>query len=135
MDANQSNLAKSELVLARILSLLMEHGLKGSTLTFGSLNLDSDYEPYFKTCFLWLLDEGLVRSRTNLESISSVFHAYDPVLTAKGFSFLGSHLQVDNGQVSLAKIVEDKASSTGMYTGVGDFLGGLFGGFTKSISS
>ena len=135
MDANQSNLAKTELVLARILALLMEQGLKGSTLTFGSLNLDPEYEPFFKTCFLWLIDEGLVRSRTNLESISSAFHSYDPVLTARGFAVLGSNLRVNDGQVSLAKIVEDKAASSGMYTGVGDFLGGLFGGFTKSISS
>ena len=131
----QSNLEKTELVIAKILSLLMENGLKESMLSFGSIDLSSDYEPFFKTSFLWLIDEGLVRSRTNMESITSAFHAYDPVLTAKGFSVLGSKLQFHGGKVALAAIVEDKAANAGMYTGVGDFLGGLLGGFTKSVGS
>ena len=84
-----SNLEKSEVVIAKILKLLMDQGLKDSMMSFRSLNLEEEYEPFFKTCFLWLIAEGLVRSSTNSESITSIFHAYGPVLTAKGFSVLG----------------------------------------------
>jgi len=135
MGELQSNLAKSELVLAKILTLLMEQGLKGSMLTFRSLNLEPDYEPFFKICFLWLVDEGLVRAKDNQESITSVFHVYDPVLTGKGFSVMGSRLQVDGETVRIAKVVEDRAANATGYTGLGDFLGGVLGGFTKSIGS
>jgi hypothetical protein len=135
MTADRSNLEKTELVIAKILSVLMENGLKESTLVFRTLDLSDDYEPFFKTCFLWLIDEGLVRSRTNILSIGSAFHAYDPVLTAKGFAVLGSKLLFKDGQVALASVVEDKATDSGMYTGIGDFLGGLLGGYTKSIGS
>jgi hypothetical protein len=125
----------SEIVIAKILSVLMENGLKESLLSFRSLDLSDEYEPFFKTSFLWLIDEALVRSSTNIESITSAFHAYDPVLTAKGFAILGSKLQVRDGQVALAEVVEEKASNSGTYTGIGDFLGGLLGGFTKSMGS
>ena len=130
-----SNLEKSEVVIAKILKLLMDQGLKDSMMSFRSLNLEEEYEPFFKTCFLWLIAEGLVRSSTNSESITSIFHAYGPVLTAKGFSVLGNRLVLKEGEVTIARVVEETSSSDKSYSGLGDFFGGLLGGLTKSLSS
>jgi hypothetical protein len=130
-----SNIKKSEIVIAKILTLLMERGLSHSMMTFRCLGLESEYEPFFKTSFLWLVDEGLVRSKNNIESITSVFHAYDPVLTAKGFALLGTRLTSQDGEITIAQAVEETASSQRSFAGLGDFLGGLLGGFTKSIGN
>ena len=130
-----SNLQKSEVVIARILKRLIDKGLQDSMLSFRSLDLDEEYEAFFKTCFIWLIDEGFVRSATNMESINSAFHAYDPVLTSKGFTVLGRHLELKDGAVTVASVVEETSSRKQSLASVGDFFGGLLGGFTKSIGS
>ena len=107
----QSNLEKSEVVIATILKLLLDKGLQGSMLSFKSLDLPGEYEPFFKTCFLWLVFEGLVRSSNNIESINSAFHAYDPVLTAKGFSTLGHDIFINGNKEALATAVESISRS------------------------
>ena len=130
-----SNLEKSEVVIARILKLLMDRGLQDSMMTFGSLELSDDYEPFFKTSFVWLMHEGFIRATSNSEFVNSAFHGYGPVLTAKGFAMLGNKLELNGEQITIASAVEETSKSGVSASGLGDFFGGLLGGFTKSISS
>jgi hypothetical protein len=130
-----SNIAKSEVVIAKILKLLMETGLKDTTVSFRSLDLADEYEPFFQTCFIWLIDEGLIRSKTNIDSVSSAFHSYGPVLTSRGFAVLGKQIEVNGAKMTIATAIDQTSRGQKSATFVGDFVGGMLGGFTKSISS
>ncbi len=130
-----TNIQKSEVVIARILKHLMDNGLQQSMMSFNTLELDNEYEAFFKTSFMWLIHEGMVRSSTNIESITSVFHAYDPVLSGQGFAALGRNLEANGGSITMATAVKETSSSKQSYSGLGDFFGGILGGFTKSMGS
>ena len=129
------SIEKSELVIARILSFLVGNGLQESQLSFKTLNLPVEYQPFFQTCIRWLIDEDFIRVTRLVDSISSMFHVYGAVLTSKGFAILGHKFSINGGDVTAAQLVKEKSEGAANISGIGDFLGGILGGFTKSLGS
>ena len=125
---------KSERVMAMILARLLENGVQDGEMDEDRLGLTDELRPYFGQCFKWLIREGLV-SAGSFRSTNSGSFAVDPVLTARGYELLGRKFAIDGRDVSAAQIVNEKSKDATSYTGLGDFLGGVLGGFTKSIGS
>ncbi len=133
-----NDLEKSELVISRILSLLMEWGIQESRLEFSELELDAtEFGSFFWPCIEWLVAEGVVRTETHHRTLGSVHsgEVLNPVLTSYGLKLLGQRLSVGQEQEQLADRVKQVSKSGTNYSGIGDLVGGILGGFTKSISS
>lgn len=129
------NLQKSEVVIAKILQDLVQTGLQsGVSLQFDDLELDGQFEPFFAGCCLWLLDEGIIRC-SNEQQVAQEMPMVNPVITAKGFSILGQPFVGGDEGVRVGKALQDVAQGNRNYAGVGDLMGGVLGGFIKSMGS
>lgn len=128
------NLEKSERVVAAILKKLLEQGLQWSEIEFAHLGLDDEYRPFFTTSARWLVDEGLIRG-----DIGALLHGAEwiaqPVLTAKGFQILGASLDGGGADVTAGERSKQIAEAPSGGWKIGELLGGLVGGFTKSIGN
>lgn len=128
------NLQKSEVVISKILQDLVETGLQyGTALEFEELELGVEFKPFFVGCCLWLIEEGIVRC-TNEHQVIQGMPMVNPVITAKGFTLLGQPFAGTEEGNRVGDAVKEVASGNKNYAGIGDFFGGLLGGFTKSIS-
>ena len=131
-----NNMEKSELVVARILSQLMDIGFTRSTLTFSDLELEEEYENFFDISVQWLLDEEIIRAADIEEVMGGGGTLVSPVLTAYGLSLLNQPSLVGGEEGETVGTAIKSASEKGTsYAGIGDFIGGVLGGFTKSIGS
>lgn len=126
---------KCELVVARVLSLLLDRGIREAAVKFDDLDLDDSFRAFHDPCVRWLCDEEIIRwAGVKLETpIPTRIGGY--VLTAKGYKVLGHSISINGRSVSNAELVKEKSKGSTNYAGIGDFLGGLAGGFTKSLGS
>ncbi|TYB90217.1 hypothetical protein [Oceaniovalibus sp. ACAM 378] len=86
----ENHRANSELVIAAILSALWERGFQSDGFQFADTKLDRELSHYYDACFLWLIDEGLVRVGNHQRySSGEPMDVTRPALTAKGFEILG----------------------------------------------
>lgn len=129
------NIEKSEVVIARILSKVLEFGLQDAGLEFKELELGDSYAPFFSTCVDWLVAEGLIRVGTHIKTKDGECFLAGITLTSHGFAVLGQEISGTDRGETVADAVKQVTDSGAGYSGVGDFIGGLLGGFTKSISS
>ncbi|MEZ5797923.1 MAG: hypothetical protein R3D63_10860 [Paracoccaceae bacterium] len=135
------NIEKSELVIATILRILNDRGIRGGTLQFGELDLSDEYFPFFATCFGWLQSEGIVRAEkvtvisADGDDEANDLYIYNPALTAHGFSLMGQSVRVGGANTTLRDAVETHLSSRPSGWQIGDLVGAIIGGFTKSIGS
>ena len=129
-----SNLDRSAKVISTILARLLENGLQESWLKDSDLDLPPDELVFVKTCFEWLVSEGLVRYQSDVGSDAGAAWI-NPVLTARGFAVLGTKLKFDGVELTVAEIVERKEAIGGSYSKIGEFLGAGLGGFIKSMGS
>ncbi len=129
-----NNMEKSELVVARILSILMDTGFTESDLSFDDLGLEPEYEAFFDLSVQWLLDEGIIRAREFVKFVGMTGALNAPVLTAYGLSLLNQPSPVGNKE-TMGKAVKAVSKEGRSYAGIGDFIGGVLGGFTKSMGS
>lgn len=130
------NLKKSERIIALILQDLLETGLcYGTELSIEELDIEAteENEDFFQGCCLWLLDEGIVRC-TNYDQVRKGAPMVNPVISAHGFALLGQTFLSETNE-KLGDAVKKVAEGSTSYSGWGDFVGGILGGFTKSISS
>lgn len=132
------NLQRSELVIARILNQLIDYGLQDAELKFSDLGLKDEYAPFFTVCVEWLLDEGIIRcgnfSKFKApEGVSGIM--LNPVLTAYGLQILNQKLDINDSAVKLSEAVKTVSENEKPYAQLGSFVGGVLGGFTKSIGS
>ena len=131
-----NNMEKSELVVAKILSRLIDTGFTDSQLSFGDIELADEYEEFFYLSAQWLLDEGIMRAKNQTRSMDGSGTLISPVLTAYGLSLLNQPSPVGGNEGDTMGTAVISASEKGTsYTGIGDFIGGLLGGFTKSMAS
>lgn len=128
------NLQKSEMVIARILAHLAENGLQPSSLDNGTLDLNDELLPFFSTSYEWLESEGIVRSSNIAKTLNGTMYITNPVVTAYGFQLLAQGVTLGGEEKSLGKAVKE-VSSGRSYSQLGDLVGGILGGFTKSIGS
>lgn len=129
------NLQKSEIVISKILQDLLQTGLQyGTALEYKELDLPEEFEGFFVGCCLWLLDEGIVRC-TNYDQVRKGAPMVNPVITAHGFGLLGQKFVGGPEGEKVGQAVKKVAEGSASYSGIGDFVGGLLGGFTKSLGS
>ncbi len=129
------NLAKSELVIAKILGLLMEWGLSNSEMQFPELGLPDDFLPFFTTCIEWLEAEGIIRTRKVQKYANGAAFVMGPTLTAHGLSLMGNSIKVGEASITIGNAVKETSKESSYYTGLGDLGGGFVGGLLKSLGS
>ncbi len=132
-----TDMEKSELMIATILNLLMDWGIQECQLKFQELELDKEFAPFFFPCVDWLISEGIIRTGkihrfTDGQANGVVVR---PVITAVGMSVLGKSISLGGSEELLGNVVKNVSESGANYTGIGDFFGGMLGGFTKSLGS
>ncbi|WP_414897011.1 hypothetical protein [Rhodovulum sp. YEN HP10] len=131
------NLEKSEIVISKILSLLMEWGIRECELEFEELELDDEFRFFFFPCIEWLTDEGVIRTGEIHGELGGTGcgSVMNPVLTSYGLNVLGTRIQLGETEEKLSDAVKKVSAGSRSYAQFGDFVGGLLGGFTKSIGS
>ena len=132
-----TGIQKSELVIAKILELLMEWGVRSCDLEFQELKLDNEYAPYFFPCVVWLRDEGIIRTGDLMQFLDGPGAGIvsNPVLTSYGMNLMGKEIFVGAGKKSIGQRVKEVSEGKVDYHRIGDAFGGILGGFTKSVSS
>ena len=129
------DLQKSELVISKILSLVISWGIQSSDLKFEELELDQSYKTFFIPCVRWLCDEGVLRALKIHTLAGGGGIITNPVLTSYDMNLMGETIQLGNEAEKMATAVGKVSSGERSYSQTGDFLGGLLGGFTKSLGS
>ncbi|MBD0866210.1 MAG: hypothetical protein GDA36_11780 [Rhodobacteraceae bacterium] len=130
----ETNLQKSERVISKILDHLMSLGLQqGTQLKFKDLDLPNDYKPIYNGCCLWLIEEGIVRSSKS-QPLGGNLRMLSPMITSRGFALLDQSFTVGKDKMRVGQAVKEVADGQRNYAGIGDFVGGLLGSFTKSMA-
>ena len=131
-----TNVNKSEFAISKILECLLEFGLQqGTQLRFEDIDLPDDYKSIFAGCCAWLLEEGVIRFGKASQSMDGNFAMISPMITAKGFALLDQPFSVGGDTMRVGQAVKEVAAGRKNYASFGDFIGGLLGGFTKSMGS
>ncbi|MEQ9260308.1 MAG: hypothetical protein RIG84_14565 [Roseovarius sp.] len=125
-------LPESEEMVAKIVSFLAERGVRQSDVSAQVLGYtqDNQVDVLFANAMKWLIDEGIVRQTALHETQGGM--AKGCVLTSRGFALLAQPFE---GSLTLGTAIRKTAESGAGYSNVGDLLGGLLGGFTKSLGS
>lgn len=133
MDAMQ----RSNLVLAKVLELSMTNGVSHWSLSFDDLELSEDYTTHFYPCIEWLEAEGLIRVGSYRKFMDGIAagEVNNITLTSKGMAVLGQDILIDGKQQSISTAVRNVSAGRVDYNRIGDALGGILGGFVKSIGS
>lgn len=128
-----STLEASELMISRIVARLAEQGVARRDLKVVEL----EYEPTRENALLfidamkWLHDEGVVRLSEG-HAFTQDGTAQRVCLTSYGYALLAQRF---DGSMTLAVAIQKTNASGSGFSGLGDLVGGILGGFTKSISS
>ena len=133
MSGEFENLRKSEIVVAKILSILLETGFQPSDLGVEKLKLEEGFEKFFELSVIWLMEEKIIRGNF-IRTMDRMGRLTEPMITAHGFELLGQNIVGSADKKSNREVISQIASSPSSYSGIGDFIGGLLGGFTKSVS-
>ena len=128
-----SNLEQSERVIAAIMLRLAETGFQHSRLRFENLNLSADLEKFFDVSVVWLMDEGIVRSASFSRSVDGPSTLYEPALTSKGLGLFGQRFLVREDTRDTGEAVAAIAKGDRSLWQIGDLVGSIIGGFTKSL--
>ena len=132
----ETNLQKSELVISKILTRLLELGLQqGTRLSFEDLDLPKEYAPIYNGCCAWLIEECVIRCSNTSQAMVGNLGMISPMITSRGFALLDQPFSVGNERMRVGQAVKEVADGQRNYAGFGDFVGGLLGGFTKSMGS
>ncbi|AHD10873.1 hypothetical protein PhaeoP75_03182 [Phaeobacter gallaeciensis] len=105
---------------------------------FDELELDpEEFGGFFFPCVDWLVSEGVIRVQDIRRYTDSNHSGFPdrPVLTSYGFQLLEQKISVGADAERLANRVKEVSSNGVGYANVGDLIGGILGGFTKSIGS
>ena len=130
-----SGLEKSNLVIAKILQLAIENGLSHWSLSFKHLGLDSTYETHFYPCLHWLEAEDLIRVGEYARTLGGYAggEVLNVSLTSKAMALLGQEIEINGQNTSVADAVEKASKNDAGGYRIGELIGGVIGGFTKSI--
>ena len=123
----------STMIVAKLVNLLAENGLARTAVAsrnFLPTGADQEKIQLFADTVKWHEDEGVVRDHDSYADGHGGF-VDDLVLTSRGFWLLEQKL---SGDLTLGSAISKVAKSEPMTAGIGDFVGGILGGFTKSIA-
>ncbi|WP_090732807.1 hypothetical protein [Paracoccus homiensis] len=138
MDGAGESLARSEEMVARIVAHLAPYGVQRTTFGSKELGYESGNETrlLFIDAMNWLQNEGVVFSSEKIKFMNGTsegeVYALRFVLTSKGYKLLSSRF---NGDLTLGQAITKVNASGEGYANLGDLVGGLLGGFTKSMGS
>ncbi|MFN3170288.1 MAG: hypothetical protein ACE37E_06310 [Hyphomicrobiales bacterium] len=130
-----TDLELSEKVVAEVLVRLFERGLLGLDIHAPSDVTGTQIdEAHLLSLMLWLEREGLVAFDFADASSNDGRKAryLQTVLTSKGFAALGYQFG-EADSLTLGQAAKQVAAGEGSFIRAGSFVGGLLGGFTKSI--
>jgi len=126
---------QSVLLISRLLDRLAENGVVADNLStydlFNPPPSDADVQLYLGT-IKWLEAEGVIRTDGGCQGGRDNELVYEIVLTSRGFSLLERRL---TNNLTLGGAIQKLARSESGLAGLGDLIGGVLGGFTKSVSS
>ena len=133
MDAME----KTNLVIAKILQLAMDHGVSHWSLTFEDLELSEDFRTFFFPCVEWLEAEGLIRVGSYQRTLGGLANGSieNIILTSRGMAVLGSQIEIAGTVQPLSNAVDEVSRGKVDYHRIGDAIGGLLGGLTKSLGA
>jgi hypothetical protein len=126
-------LFKSEQIIAAILSLLLKRGVRKTEICAQDVadnGSDDSANELFEDAIFWLRHEGIIRFDQYTED-----SFIDCTLTAYGFAILGQKLHGSPENETVGTAVKRISSNKTNLSPVGDFIGGLLGGLTKSLGS
>jgi hypothetical protein len=130
-----SQVEDSERLVARIVEHLAGNGVYAEPIFASKFFPEGNYyadRVLFESTIEWLEAEGILRFDKPYMGGPLTELIRNSVLTGKGYSLLAQDFK--NG-LSLAQAIRKVNESGTGYAGIGDFVGGILGGFTKSISS
>lgn len=131
-----SDLERSVSLLAKLIARLEANGVlveKFSPVDFFGKDVSNDDALLFESLIQWLLFEGIIRkSRDPVGDGFGYIYTHYLVLTALGYRLLAGK---NSTNLSLSQTVARINASGGSYSSIGDFVGSVLGGFTKSIGS
>ncbi|MGV8988631.1 MAG: hypothetical protein ACOH2H_20400 [Cypionkella sp.] len=124
---------ESAIMVAKLVNQLSENGLAKTEVAsrdFLPEGADQKQIQLFADTVKWLQDEGVVRDHDSYaDGLGGI--VFDLVLTSRGFWLLD---QKFSGDLTLGSAISKVAKNEPMTAGLGDFVGGILGGFTKSIT-
>ena len=125
------------MVIAKILQLAIDHGLSHWFLSFADLELDDSHATFFYPALRWLEEEGLIRVGEYGRTMGGLAEGSvaNVHLTSFGMYLLGRSLDVGGRKVTLGEEVKRVSEGHRSFSSIGDFVGGVLGGFTKSMGS
>lgn len=130
-----SRLEASKVIVAEMISFLEGNGVVPSTIHVSDFrpNYTTDDADLFRAAVSWLVSESVVRLRGDpIPDTEDDTSHYEVVLTSFGFSALMRQLA---GDLTLRDQLRQARDGQRSWSGVGDLLGGVLGGFTKSIGN
>ena len=131
MDA----LERTNLMLAKILEMAMNNGVSHWSLTFEDLKLGEEFETHFYPCIEWLEAEGLIRVGTYSRALGGLAKGgvRNISLSARGMAVLSQNVEIDGSKVPISNAVKKVSAGGVNYHSIGDAIGGVLGGFVKSL--
>ena len=85
----------------------------------------------FEAVITWMLDEGIIRGKERIQTIDGRLRIIAVQLTAKGLAIVKQPLP--EGDTIEKRIQSDAGGRS--WSSIGDLIGGIAGGFTKSMGS
>jgi len=112
-----------------------ETNLQKSELALEDLELPDDDSATFNGCCDWLMEEGIIRCSNSTRLLNGSIAMINPKITSKGFALLDQPFNLGTDPIRVGQAVKEIAGGRRNYAGIGDLIGGLLGGFTKSMGS
>jgi hypothetical protein len=139
------NLEAHSAIVAAILRHLLKGGISRADLTVDQFRPDiraagypepADFEGMFSDIMIWLRDEGIIRVGQLIGSGEGEEFFKDCVITGRGMDMLRRKADVLGGRTAADVIMstEDQSASAPQLVKLGGLIGGVLGGFTKSVS-
>ncbi len=126
---------QSALMIAKLVALLAGNGVQTTVLStmefIGAPEKANDHQPLIDT-IKWLEAEGVIRKSTGYSGDVMGDTIFELVLTSRGFWLLDQKLTDD---LTLGAAIGKVNGNRNALGGLGDLVGGVLGGFTKSMSS
>lgn len=130
-----NKLEESKAIVAKIIAILEANGVVPSVLhvsNFGNEH-DEDRSILFSSAISWLISEGVIRLKGDPipDDTDDTWH-YEVVLTSFGFNALARNMA---GTLTLRDQLAEAKSGQRSWSSIGDLIGGVLGGFTKTIGN
>jgi hypothetical protein len=116
-----------------MIKILAERGFQRGSLGFNDLNLAEDYRPFNDNSVQFLVSEGLVAVDNIVKPLAGGFTMMNPLLTSKGLAYLSEPVILRGERKSPLEGIDEVASGNRSFWQVGDLIGGVLGGPTKSM--